>query len=438
LEAANTNQISPLDERTLRRLLEAADVLVALIDMKGGLAYVSPALARLLGYEAEELVGRWEGDLIPPGLVHEARESFRNVRGGEERRRQRLVVRRRDGSHVHLRFDATPMRAPDGAVEGVAVAAHEIPYESASSRERRPAVTERRTQELIERLPAVVYIAEPGAAGRWRYVSGQIQTLLGYTADEWTVDPTLWATRLHPDDHDRVIAEEEADAARGAPVSSEYRLLARDGTIVWVRDEAVLRFDADGVARYDGLLIDVTERKAFESRLEFVADHDELTGLLNRRRIMSEIEVELKRARRHGDPASLLVADLDDLKSVNDTCGHAVGDALICAAAEVLLERLRESDSVARVGGDEFVALLRGAGAEQATAVAQSLVDAVGVRARAVTEGVAQIGMSVGVAVLDPSRPADENLKTADETIYAAKHRGGGRVARGKSGQRGA
>lgn len=431
--ATDTKQ-SPLDERTLHRLLEAVEALVALIDLKGRLVYVSPASRRLLGYEPEELVGRSGGELIPPGLAREALASFRRLRGGEERLRQRLLVRRRDGSHVHLRFDATPVRGPGGAVEGIAVAAQEVPHEPALPRERQPAAPERGEGELIERLPAVVYVAELGAEGRWRYVSGQIELMLGYTAAEWTSDPTLWARRLHSDDRDRVIAEEERDAARGAPVSSEYRLLARDETIVWVRDEAVLRFDPDGVARYDGLLIDVTERKAFESRLEFFADHDALTGLLNRRRIRSEIEAELKRARRHPGPASVLVADLDDLKSVNDSCGHAVGDVLICVAGEVLVERLRESDSVARVGGDEFVALLRGAGPEQAAALARELVEAVGERGRAATHGVACTGISVGVAGLDPSRGAAEILKVADEAMYEAKRGGGGRVACAPSG----
>jgi diguanylate cyclase (GGDEF)-like protein/PAS domain S-box-containing protein len=430
MEAASTKQRT-LDERTLNRLFETAGALVALIDLKGRLVYVSPAFRRLLGYEPEELVGSLEKDLIPPGLIREARASFRHVRDGKERLRQRLVVRRRGGSYLHLRFDATPMRTPDGTVDGIAVAAQEVSYEPNPSWSGATAGPERSEGELIERLPVVVYVAEPGVEGRWSYVSGQIEHLLGYTAAEWKSDPTLWAQRLHPDDRDRVIAEEESDAARGAPVSSEYRLLARDGKNVWVRDEAVLRFDADGVARYDGLLIDVTERKAIESRLEFFADHDALTGLLNRRRIMAEIDAELRRLRRHGGPASLLVADLDDLKTVNDTCGHPVGDALICAAAEVLVERLRESDSVARVGGDEFVALLRGAGPENATAVAHGLVRVIGRRAQAVTGGAARTGISVGVADLDPLRGGAEALEVADKLMYEAKRQGGGRVASG-------
>ncbi|MDQ3571351.1 MAG: diguanylate cyclase [Actinomycetota bacterium] len=433
MEAADTRS-SPLNEQALQRLLEAVEALLLLVDMRGRLVYVSPACRRLLGYEPEELLGRWEEELIPLGLAREARLSFASGRGGEQRLRQRLLVRRPDGSNVHMRFDATPVQGPGGAIEGIAIVAFEVLPEPGRARPARSAGPEPGERDLIDHLPAVVYIAEPGAEGRWRYVSGQIEPMLGYTPAEWTSDPTLWGRRLHSDDRERVIAEEDADAARGAPLASEYRLLARDSTVVWVRDEAVMRLDPDGVARYEGMLIDITERKAFESRLEFFADHDSLTGLLTRRRIKSEIETELRLARRRRDPSSVLLVDIDDLKGVNDSCGHAVGDELICGVAEVLVERLRGSDSVARLGGDEFVALMRGAAPSQALAIAQELVETVGERSLAITRGVAPTGISVGVTGLEPSHDVADILKLADEAMYAAKRGGGGQVACALSG----
>ena len=418
---------SPLGEEQLHRLLEATEMLVALIDLGGRFSYVSPASRRLLGYEPRELVGRPGTELIPPGLVREALENFRSVRDGEERLRQRLLVRRRDGAHVHLRVDATPVRSPAGAVEGIAVVAHDLPRERVTLSGRHPAEADE--SELVERLPVVVYVAAPGAGGRWRFVSGRIESMLGYTPAEWMATPGLWAQRLHPDDRDRVLAEEERDARRGTAVASEYRLIARDGRVVWVRDEAVLRRGPDGAPYYDGLLIDVTERKALEDKLEFFADHDALTGLLNRRRIMAEIDAELKRLRRHGGQSSILVADLDDLKHINDTRGHAVGDLVICVAGEVMVERLRESDSVGRVGGDEFVALLRGADAAHAADLAQDLVDAMRERETAVVTDLSGAEISIGVAGLEPEHEVTLTLNAADAAMYEAKRAGGGRVA---------
>jgi len=113
MEAANTKQ-SPLSERALHQLLDGLEALVALVDLTGKLVYVSSASRRLLGYEPDELIERWEEELIPLGFAREAQLSFRRGGCGEERLRQRLLVRRRDGSRVHLRFDATPVRGPGG------------------------------------------------------------------------------------------------------------------------------------------------------------------------------------------------------------------------------------------------------------------------------------------------------------------------------------
>jgi len=411
-------------------LLEAAEILLLRVDPEERLVDVSPASKPLLGYAPEELIGLPISHIIPPNLPPAVR-FFRRLRSSGEHIRQRLLLRARDGSHLTVHVDAAPLHDAAGAQEGIAIAARQVPPEfalaNAPGDDVRP---QRDEQEVIERLPAVVYIADPGPDGQWRYVSGQIKDILGYTSAEWMADRGLWLQRVHPEDRDRVLAEEERDTATpGTWVSSEYRLLARDGRAVWVHDDAVLRFEADGMARYTGLLTDVTERKALEAKLEFFAEHDPLTGLLNRRRIMSEIEIELHRARRTPEPSSLLVADLDGLKSVNDSRGHAVGDVILCVVAEVLLGRLRGSDSVARVGGDEFVALLRGTDTERAVTVAQELVEAVGPRIQAVTRGAGDLGLSIGVAGLDPARQPAELLNAADRAMYEAKRRGGGTVA---------
>jgi PAS domain S-box-containing protein len=135
--------------------------------------------------------------------------------------------------------------------------------------------SEARYRQLVERVPAAVYIAEPGPGGAWSFVSGQIERMLGYAPEEWTADPTLWERLLHPDDRDRVVADElEVVRAAGRPggmeetlLATEYRMVARDGRVVWVRDEASF-LPAEGPAPLLlGLLLDVTERKEAEERL---------------------------------------------------------------------------------------------------------------------------------------------------------------------------
>ncbi|HEX2030063.1 MAG TPA: ATP-binding protein [Actinomycetota bacterium] len=129
---------------------------------------------------------------------------------------------------------------------------------------------EGRYRTLVERIPAVTYTAGFGRLGDWHYVSPQMERLLGYRADEWVADPELWFRRLHPDDRDRVLEEEEADrrSPPAGPVTTEYRMLSRDGRVVWIRDEAVVVRDTDGrPVHYQGVMYDVSERKHAEQAL---------------------------------------------------------------------------------------------------------------------------------------------------------------------------
>ncbi len=121
---------------------------------------------------------------------------------------------------------------------------------------------------FIERLPAISYIAEPGNEGRWLFVSPQIEALLGYRPEEWLEDPRLWFSRFHPDDRHVVMAEERRCIAERDQFSLEYRLLARDGRVVWMRDDAVfLPADSAGPDRLLGVMFDVTERRLLAEQL---------------------------------------------------------------------------------------------------------------------------------------------------------------------------
>ncbi len=125
---------------------------------------------------------------------------------------------------------------------------------------------------LLERVPAILYISDQGVDGAWHYVSPQIQAILGFTAEEWCADPMLWRRRLHPEDAAQVLAVEEASVSDAERTSAdEYRLLHRDGHVVWVRDEAQLVDHADGTASWHGVLSDITERKLGEASLERAA-----------------------------------------------------------------------------------------------------------------------------------------------------------------------
>src|SRR5262249_36019941 len=140
--------------------------------------------------------------------------------------------------------------------------------------------------------------------------------------------------------------------------TSERRYLHAAGHVVWVSIHATTITGPDGRQLILGQVQDITERRRFEDRLRHLADHDPLTGLLNRRSFEREVERPLAHCRRYGANGALIVLDLDHFKYVNDSYGHSAGDELIVAVADALRMRLRETDVVARLGGDEFAALL--------------------------------------------------------------------------------
>jgi diguanylate cyclase (GGDEF)-like protein/PAS domain S-box-containing protein len=125
-------------------------------------------------------------------------------------------------------------------------------------------------KNMLERVPAIIYVADTGPAGRWRYVSPQIRHILGFSPEAWCGDPDLWASRLHPADYDRVLAAELAHIVSESPesVPDEYRMLHRDGSVVWIRDDAQLVPDGAGRLQWHGVLSDVSERKQAEIELE--------------------------------------------------------------------------------------------------------------------------------------------------------------------------
>jgi PAS domain S-box-containing protein len=166
-------------------------------------------------------------------------------------------------------------------------------------RAHRQAETSYRT--LVGRIPAISYIAAPNKASNTLYISPQIETILGFSPAEWMADPGLWLKRLHPRDRDRVLANQMHSQTCSEPVSTEFRMLARDGRVVWFRDEAVVVRDAAGQPRYvQGVLFDITERKQAEEALEtertLLAEH-----VAERIADLSVVNTQLARAVRLKD-----------------------------------------------------------------------------------------------------------------------------------------
>src|SRR5215211_738766 len=212
---------------------------------------------------------------------------------------------------------------------------------------------------LVEQIPAIVYIDAADEDMSTIYVSPQIEQILGYTPQQYIGDPQLWEKMLHPDDRQEAKATYLRGRAAGGSFVFEYRLVAKNGRTVWFRDSAIVLPDEQGRPEsIQGVMLDITDRKVAEERIAFLAYHDKLTGLPNRTMFDELLSLALSRAKRHDLGVVVVTVDIDDFKLVNDSLGHPAGDDLLTQFAHRLGDATRETDLIARPGGDEFLLLL--------------------------------------------------------------------------------
>lgn len=257
-------------------------------------------------------------------------------------------------------------------------------------------------------------------------------TLLGYRQDELPVHERDFVGLMRPEDlpmADSALIRHLKDETPFFEV--EIRMRHKDGRWVWVlaRGMAVER-SADGRAvRVAGTAMDISGRKAMERELTLLATTDPLTGVANRRRFIEQMEEELARIKRFGEPAAFLMVDIDHFKRINDTYGHAIGDAVLKHLAEQSRHHQRSIDLFARLGGEEFGILLPGADAAGAWQLADSFRRHVVDTPLDTSKGTIAFTVSIGGAVFDPGdTAADSILARADEALYRAKQAGRNRV----------
>ena len=215
----------------------------------------------------------------------------------------------------------------------------------------------------------------------------------------------------------------------------------RRGGAVFPVDVSMRVIEVGGVRYGQALVRDATERVAIEERLRFLTRHDELTGLLNRTGFYAQLEQLIAQHRRHRAALAVLFLDLDRFKQVNDEAGHKAGDAVLQEVARRLRAVLRETDLIARFGGDEFVVALDFlAGGDDARTVAEKLLPVIDGHPFQAGGRSYRVGVSIGVSVKDPEAvSADDLIRSADAAMYEAKAAGKGcvRIHAGKAGMAG-
>ena len=291
---------------------------------------------------------------------------------------------------------------------------------------RRLALREAQYRALVEQVPAVIYSESENLDDPLRYISPYVEHLLGYSADAFMADRSLWARSVHPDDWQRVRdLEVRANQTRTA-FAAEYRMRTRDGGVVWIHDGATPVRDESGVfLGWQGVARDITAIKDHEHDLQYLAHHDSLTGLANRASLDEKIQASPRIGL--GSTAALFM-DLDRFKRVNDAYGHAAGDALLIDTSCRLAASVGTAGDVFRFGGDEFVAVLPDTSAAVAMELAKRLVERIA-RPTMVLGHEISVGISIGVATrLSTDGSPSELLRQAGMALHDAKGQGRGVV----------
>ncbi|WP_260428509.1 GGDEF domain-containing response regulator [Burkholderia stagnalis] len=211
----------------------------------------------------------------------------------------------------------------------------------------------------------------------------------------------------------------------GAAFTLEHRLIHADGTERHVLHQAEAGRDLNHAIILRGIVQDITERKVQQGRIEYLANHDALTGLPNRNLLSDRMEQAISHGRRTGQLVAVMVLDLDRFKHVNDTFGHSVGDSLLKAVAARLKEAVRDGDTVARLGGDEFVVMLVNLSTPADADVVARKVLGIFVAPFAFDGHDLHVTTSIGISLCPiDGTSAEALLRTADAALYSAKERG--------------
>jgi diguanylate cyclase (GGDEF)-like protein/PAS domain S-box-containing protein len=330
-----------------------------------------------------------------------------------------LRLRTIDGEYLDFECVGQNLGLND-AIGGVVITARHITERKRTERSLRAAAEQFRA--VFEHAPVAVTIVD--LEGRIIDVNYAGCAMLGRTRQE--LPGSLARDIVHPDDRER-SAEVGARQLSGKATPTEFRLLRADGTALWVTsNSSLVDPGGDDEPYVVSIQADITDRRMLESRLEHEASRDQLTGVMNRGALMSQLEFAL--LQRQTTLLGVLFVDLDYFKVVNDTFGHEAGDAVLSTIAKRIQDSVREGDIVGRLGGDEFVVLCHDVtGLSEAIDVGQRLRDAVA-RPISIRGGTATVDASVGVTLGSTGDDAASLMRRVDRASYRAKETGRGRV----------
>jgi len=402
--------------RMLGRALEQSPVAVMITDKKGVIEYVNLQLAEMTGYSESELLGK-NNNILKSGEM--PRQIFEDMWRELNRGNMwsgHLLNKKKDGCFFWESTSISPLRTEGGDISHFIAIKEDI--------------TERLVLEEQLKMVAVVFETTNEAImiadqnGRIKTVNPAFTKITGFTKEEVIgKNPSILSSGRHDRNfYNQMWNTLSADGAWAGEIWNRRK----DGSVYpeWL-SISVIRNDSDEISEYVSVFSDITSRKNAEARIRHQAYYDALTELPNRTLLMDRLEMSIVSANRDQQTLALLFVDLDRFKYVNDTLGHEYGDELLVNVARRLLSCVRESDTVARFGGDEFVVLLHNiCSGKEAGRIAEKMIQQLSYPFMLAGREII-IGASIGIAMYpSASGSADNLLRNADLAMYSAKQAG--------------
>ena len=445
-------ELVELELRKLTRAVEQSPVSIVITNLEGLIEYVNPRFVQDSGYSFAEALGQ-NPRILKTDLTSLAthRQLWETIKAGQEWRGE-FANRKKDGSVYYESATISPITDMHGTPTHYIAVKEDIT-------ERKQ--IEQSLQEVRSRLhllsdnleTAALYVYTHDAQGQshFEYVSPGIEKLTGVKPKYILRDAAHLHDLILPEYIPRLIELEIKSKEDLLSFELEIRQQhALTGEIHWVLLRSTPRRRPDGTTVWYGVQMDITERKRNEQLLEtanadlrrYVAEiehlqaelreqslRDPLTGLYNRRYLNETLGRELIQAARENIPLSIILADIDYFKKVNDTYGHQVGDKVLVTIASLLKQHARESDIVCRYGGEEFLLVFLGTPLAVAAQRAEALRQTCATCSIQTEQAELMVTLSFGLASYpDHGKQADELIIKADQALYQSKHTGRNRV----------
>jgi diguanylate cyclase (GGDEF)-like protein/PAS domain S-box-containing protein len=391
-------------------------------DLAGNYTFVNDALCRSLGYTMEELIGMNSRAIHTPEESKKIYEEYKKLyRTGQPIKAISSTFVRKDGSHGFAEISAFPMRNEKGEIIGFRGVSHDVTERLRMEEALRQ--SEERYRTILAEIEEGYY--EVDLAGNIKFVNRAACRQFGYSEEE--LIGSNYRAYVLKEDIKGVYKAWNKVYRTGEPLKSyPFATVRKDGTQMFVENSvSPLRNKEGKIVGFRAVSRDVTEHKQYEQKIAEMATHDSLTGLPNRTLLSDRLTMGLALSRRSGNRLAVLMLDLDKFKTINDTMGHGVGDQLLKAVAERLTSVTRKSDTIARIGGDEFVLVLpQVCQPANASRLAQRILDVF--REPLVFDGhQLNITTSIGIAVYpEDGKDIEILLKNADTAMYQAKEQG--------------